>query len=115
MTEYKNLGQVGAMGDNARSDNNQFVQSAPLGSGDLAELATQLARVRTEMKKQASPEDPDQDAEIGVVAQAEKAARSGDKSKTLDFLKSAGKWTLEVAKSVTAGLVKDVIEGKVGV
>src|SRR5262249_19561273 len=112
--KYQNLGNVGAMGDRARSDNNTFVQTAPAAPIDLAELARQLARVRAEMKKKANQKDPAQDAEIGATAQAESAAKSGDSSKTLEFLKGAGKWTLEVAKSVAAELVKDAIEGKLG-
>jgi hypothetical protein len=112
MAEYKNYGQAGAMGEKARSDYNTFVQPAPIESIDLAELAKQLVQVRAEMKKRANPDDTEQDAEIGAIAQAERAAKAGDKSKALEFLKGAGKFTLEVAKSVTAGLVKDVIEGK---
>jgi len=114
MTEYKNYGQAGAMGDKARSDTNTFVQSAPIDSIDLGALAKQLAQVRTEMKKRANPDDADQDSEIGAIAQAEKAANSGDQSKALEVLKGAGKWTLEIAKSVAAGIVKDAIEGKFG-
>jgi hypothetical protein len=114
MAEYKNYGQAGAIGKNARSDQNNFVQAAPSEPIDLAELAKQLAQVRVEMKKKANPDDAEQDAEIGAIAQAEKAAKSGDQSKTLEFLKGAGKWTLEVTKSIAAGLVKDAIEGKFG-
>jgi hypothetical protein len=32
----------------------------------------------------------------------------------MDALEGAGKWTLKVAKSVAAGLVKDALEGKIG-
>jgi hypothetical protein len=114
MTEYKNFGQVGAFGQNARSDSNQFTQSAPIGGIDLEELAKQLRQVRTEMKKTTDENDVEKAAEIGTLAQAEQAAKSGDQSKTLGVLKGAGKWTLEVAKSVAAGLVKDAVEGKFG-
>jgi hypothetical protein len=113
--KYSNAGNVGAMGDRARSDNNTFVQTAPGSAIDLGELAAELARVRAEMKRKADPEDASHDAEIGAVAQAETAAKSGDKSKALEILKGAGKWTLDVAKSVAAGIVKDAIEGKIGV
>jgi len=109
--KYQNQGNVGAMGDNARSDSNVFVQSNPAVEVDLAELTKQLAAVRAEMRKIADPDDAQHDAEIGAIAQAQIAAQSGDKSKALEFLKGAGKWTLDVAKSVAAGLVKDAIEG----
>lgn len=114
MTEYKNYGQAGAFGENARSDNNSFVQSAANEPIDLVELAKQLGQVRAEMKRQANPNDTEQDAEIGTLALAETAAKSGDQSKTLEVLRGAGTWTLDVAKSVAAGLVKDAVEGKFG-
>jgi hypothetical protein len=112
--KYQNFGNVGAMGDAPRSDNNTFVQLGPAAAIDLAELAKQLAQVRAEMKREANRNDPMQDAAIGAIAQAETAARSGDKSKALEFLKGAGSWALDVAKSVAAGLVKDAIGGKFG-
>jgi hypothetical protein len=110
--KYLNQGVAGAMGDQSRSDNNTFVQGGP--AVDIGKLAIELARVRTEMKMKADPDDATQDAEIGTIAQAESAAKAGDKSKALELLKGAGKWTLDVAKSVAAGIVKDAIEGKLG-
>jgi hypothetical protein len=112
--KYQNVGNVGAMGDNARSDNNTFVQTGPAPPVDLAELARELAQVRAEMRRKANPDDPAHDAEIGAIAKAESAAKSGDKSRALEILKGAGEWTLEVAKSVTTSLVKDALEGKLG-
>ncbi|WP_456621984.1 hypothetical protein [Bradyrhizobium sp. P5_C12] len=112
--KYQNIGgNVGAMGDGARSDNNTLVVQAA-SAIDLGKLAVELGQVRAAMKKQGDPDNPSQDEEIGTIAQAEKAAKSGDKSKALEILKGAGTWTLEVAKSVAAGLVKDAIEGKIG-
>jgi hypothetical protein len=113
MTEYKNYGQVGAMGDKARSDDNKFVQTKHNQSIDLAELAKQLAQVRTEMKKQAKPEEADHDEAIGVIASAEKAVKAGDQASALKYLKGAGAWALKVAESVAACIVTDAIEGKI--
>ena len=112
--KYQNVGNVGAMGDNARSDNNTFVQTRPASAIDLGQLAIELGRILTEMKKR-SDLSATHDAEIKTITQAETAAESGDKSKALEVLKGAGKWTLEVAKSVTAGIVKDAIEGRIGI
>jgi hypothetical protein len=116
MANYENKGQVGAMGDRARSDKNTFVQATPKDI-DLAELAKQLSSVRAEMKRRAkehpSSED-DADAEIGTVALAEKAAKGGDPSQAVQLLKTAGKWTLGIATAIAAKLVTDVIEGKFG-
>lgn len=105
-------GSQGAVGDNSRSDNNLFVQAGLSKPVDLAELAKQLSQVRKEMTERADPNKPEQYVEIGVIAQAEKAAELKDGSKVLGLLKSAGTWTAEVAKSVAAGLVKDAVEGK---
>jgi hypothetical protein len=114
MTTYTNLGQAGAMGDRARSDHNTFVQEAPAHPIDLKELARELALVRTEMKDRADKNDLEHDKAIGQIASAEEAAKNGDKSGALAALKGAGSWALEVAKSVTAEVVKDAIEGKLG-
>lgn len=115
MSEYKNFGQVGAFGDKARSDSNQFLQPAAPQPFDLAQLAAQLALVRMEMEKLADPGDSNHNLEIGVIAKAETAAKSGDQSKALGILKGGGKWALDVAKSITASIVKDAIEGKIGI
>jgi len=112
---YKNEGgQVSAFGEKARSDHNTFIQQAANSSIDLAELARQLAQVRSEMKKRANGAD-EHDEAIGAIASAENAAKSGDESKALSYIKGAGTWALKVAESVTASLVKDAIEGKIGV
>lgn len=113
-SKYQNFGNVGAMGDAARSDNNTFVQSGKNSALDLAVLVEQLSLVRAEMKRNADSSDPAHDVAIGVVAQAEAAAKAGEKSKALEFLKGAGKWALDTAKSVAAELVKDAIEGRLG-
>src|SRR4051812_21132105 len=96
-SKYLNQGIAGSMGDRASSDNNTFVQAGP--AVDIRKLATELALVRAEMKKKAAPDDATHDAAIGTIAQAESAAKAGDKSKALELLKGAGKWTLDVAKS----------------
>ena len=57
-----------------------------------------------------SPAIPKQKTEIEVVKQAQEAAKAGDASKALDFLKAAGNWTVDVAKSVAAELLEDAIK-----
>jgi hypothetical protein len=113
MSTYTSSGQVGAMGDQARSDNNTFIQEAPARAIDLHELANELARVRAEMKVRAD-NNIEHDKAIGKIASAEEAAKNNDKTGALAALKGAGTWALEVAKSVAAAVVKDAIEGKLG-
>jgi len=113
LAEYINYGQVGAMGENARSDRNTVqVRAAMIGAEDLVHLAAQLYEVRTEMRKR-SINSADADEEIGLIASAEKAAKAGEGSKAISILKCAGRVALDVAKSVAAGLVTAAIEGKV--
>ena len=112
LAEYRNYGQVGAMGENARSDGNTIqVQARAIGAEDLVNLAAQLHEVRAEMRKR-SVHSADADEEIGLIASAEKAAKVGDGSKAISILKGAGRVTLDVAKSVAAQLVAAAIEGK---
>jgi hypothetical protein len=42
----------------------------------------------------------ERDEAIGAVANAEKAARKDDSPATLQYLKSAGEWTLGIAKEI---------------
>lgn len=105
--------QIGAQGEFARAEGNSFNTLLKTDSVNLATLAGELEKVRLEMKKVGSNE-PEHDEAIGIVAAAEKAAKAGDANTALTTLKGAGTWVLDVAKSVTASLVKDAIEGKFG-
>ena len=111
---YENKGQIiGAMGENAQARDIRVDVAVRPGELDIAALSGELALLRAAMKKAAHADSEEHDEEIGLIASAQKAADSGDRSKVLGLLKGAGKWTLEVAKSVAATVVKDVIEGKI--
>jgi hypothetical protein len=105
-TRYTNHGYADSFGYNPSSQ----TSSQPL---DIGELAKQLAAVRLEMKKHAPVDSLDHDEAVGVITSAEKAAKSGDASKAVTYLKGAGRWAADVAKTVAAQLVKDAIEGKI--
>jgi hypothetical protein len=65
---------------------------------NLQQLAGELDQLRQELKKRATT--PDQDAAVGDVAAAQKAAENGDRATVMQRLKSAGKWVLDVAKDI---------------
>jgi len=106
-------GQQGAVGHGAQARENTFNQIVQsIDEGQLKKLAEELCRLRTAMKEKEST--PEHDIEIGTIAQAESSAKAGDKSKTLEFLTKAGKWTLDIAKSIAVPIATQLLEAKIG-
>ncbi|MEG4625589.1 hypothetical protein Q5691_15045 [Microcoleus sp. w1-18aA5] len=50
-TSYDNHGQVGAMGDNARSDNNSFVQQQSEQKQTLADAAKEIQKLLKQLEE----------------------------------------------------------------
>lgn len=82
------------------------------GSIPLDQLGTELALLRQAMKKEAT--DPEQDVAIGAVAAAERASNSGNGPEALKFLRTAGKWGLDVAEKIGVGVATAAIKSVVG-
>ena len=110
---YK-VGQAGAVGPNAHAHDMNFNQiwNQLQGSIDLQQLAGELSRLRQEMKKEAV--EPEQDIAVSEVAKAEQSAKSGDGSKTLEHLKSAGRWALDVATKIGSSVAVEAIKNSMG-
>lgn len=88
---------IAALGDHAQAKD--FSQQITTSNDiDLPNLANELAKLRAAAKAEATLDEHDE--AIGNLASAEKAAKSGDKSKTMQFLATTGKWTLEMATKV---------------
>jgi hypothetical protein len=105
---------IGNQGDHGHGTvNNPTLIHASSPEGlDTEKFLAQLAVARAELKKRSASEDnPDLDEALGTVTKAEKQAKSGDASGAIQTLKEAGKWVLEIGKSVSVELLKDVIEG----
>jgi hypothetical protein len=105
--------QAGAQGPNSRLEGNTFVQNVnSMKPDELAKLGEELAELRRAMKARGTSEDHDE--AIGAVASAQKAAVSGDSQGALSYLKSAGEWTLGVAKEIGVKVATEALKGALG-
>lgn len=104
-----NYGTVGAMGKGARGSVTIVDQSwhQLQSQVDLQVLATQLSTLRAELRKTAASREDD--AQLGVLAEAEAEATRGNGSRVLEILKGVGKNVLETAKQVGVEVVVKLI------
>ncbi len=75
---------------------------------DLAKLADELTQLRGEMRKEAQTDE--HDMALGEVAKAEKAARANNQNVTLQHLKAAGQWALDVATKIGVPVAIEVLK-----
>ena len=103
-----NVGQGVGVGRNVRMNNTTVNQVQGSEKLDLPALAEELAKLRAEMKKDAT--DPNHDVSVGAVAAAESAAKKGDEKSTLDHLKNAGQWAMEIGLKVGVPVAIEAIK-----
>jgi hypothetical protein len=77
-------------------------------SFDMQVLAKELGKLRQELLQQAK--EPEQVVMASEVAQAEMAAKDGDESKTLEHLKKAGDWVLDIAAKIGVPLAIEALK-----
>jgi hypothetical protein len=82
--------------------------------GQVAELAEELAKLRKQMRLECDPDNSQHDIEVGAVALAEQAARSGNSSGALSHLKSVGRWCLDIATKLGVSLATEAIKQSTG-
>jgi hypothetical protein len=110
-----NLGQAGIVGDKGHADHNIFNQNSPqLEAADLAQLAAAFAALRQAIKKADLASSEDHDVEIGDLKEAEIAAKAGEQSKVLEYLKASGQWALDFATKLGVEVAKDVLTSTLG-
>ena len=104
---FNNYGQSGAFGPGAHAHDNTFQQ---IHAGiDLPKLAEELGRLRNAMKGETTG-TREQDKAVGAVADAEEAAAKGDGPAVLQYLKSAGEWTLGIAEKIGVDLAVEALK-----
>lgn len=114
MGDRYTAGQVGAIGPNSTVSGTKFEQSWQKDSGqiDLPALAEELRLLRIAMRKDATGSD--HDIAIGAIAAAETAARSGDGNSAMKSLRSAGRWTFDVATKIGVGVAVAALKSAMG-
>jgi hypothetical protein len=105
-------GNVGAAGDNAVAHDFTQVSNQTLGAIDMSALATELARLRSEARKDAT--EPEHDIAVSDIAKAEQAAKEGQTSVVVQHLKSAGTWALDVATKIGTSVAVEAIKRSMG-
>jgi hypothetical protein len=107
--QYINLGHVGSVGPNSTGTVNvgNTVWQQIKSEVDLNILANELGRLRIALQQSSTTrEDAKQ---IGIVAEAEEAAESGDGGKTISLLSKATKGVWEVAERIGTDIAAKVI------
>lgn len=112
--QYNVTGQVGAVGPNAKAENNTFNQIMQQAASnlDLPSLTAELAALRKSMRTQAT--EVEHDLAVASIGAAENAAKRQDGVGALEHLKSAGKWALEVATKIGAPVAAKAIQTAIG-
>ena len=89
----------------------QIVQTK-LSGVDLRVLEKELAALRVAMRQE--PESPERDIAIGNVAAAEKATTRGEAATALQYLKTAGRWSLGIAEKIGTGVAVIALKAALG-
>jgi hypothetical protein len=103
---------VGVIGDQAQ---NVTVTQAWNNVGqriDLVRLADELRRLHEAMEREAN--QASQKLAVGAVAAAEQSAINKDGPKVLEYLKTGGKWALDVAEKIGLDLAKEALKAALG-
>jgi len=108
--QYNVSGQIGVVGPNAKADNNTFNQAwqQAAASIDMQALASELASLRSSMRKEAT--DVEHDQAIACIGAAENAAKKQDGASAIGHLKAAGKWAFDVATKIGTTVAAKAIE-----
>lgn len=109
---YTNLGQVGAMGENASATNFQQAWQSVGGQIDMPKLAVQLEELRSALAKEASSDEHWK--AVSSVSDAREAAKNGDGPGALEKLKTAGQWVLGVAEKIGVGIAVVMLKKALG-
>jgi hypothetical protein len=114
MGDTYSAGQAGAIGPGATASqiNFQQVWAQLQGSASVEELAKELGALRTAMRSAAT--EPEHELAIGAVAAAEAAVKAGDGVRTLEYLKEAGNWALDVAAKIAVNIASSALKGSLG-
>ena len=114
MSTYE-VGQAGSVGPNSVSIGHVFNQvwDKHKSELDLATLSAEIAELRIEVRRRATGA-ADEDVALGALANAEIAAKDGDGPGTLEHLRRAGKWIIDVARDIGVSVAVKALESAIG-
>jgi hypothetical protein len=105
---------TGIVGPHASAHDVSITQWKQVASDvDLPLLAQELEQVMDEMRRTAG-EEPDQYQSIAAIAGAKNSAKSNDGPAAMNHLRKAGKWALDIATSIGAGVAIAAIKAAMG-
>lgn len=109
-----NVGQAGSVGPESKAENMTFnqIQLNRQNSIEAHKLGAELSQLREALAT--SAKSSEQYVEIGVIAEAETAAREGDKTKAFERLKKVGKWSLDTATAIGTRVAAEAIKISLG-
>lgn len=110
---YNINGQAGAVGSNAQAHGNTFVQNQLSQSIDLSQLAKELKELRQAIKKN-QDSSPQVNLALDDISKAQIAITKKNAPELIEHLKSAGQWTLDVAKEIGKDVVVEAIKQSMG-
>jgi len=112
--QYSVTGQVGAIGPNAKAENNVFNQAWQQAASDIdmKALASELAALRTSMLQRST--EYEHDLAVASIVAAERAVKAQKGAEAIGFLKSAGKWAFDVATTIGASVAAQAIQTAMG-
>lgn len=110
MGDEYHVGMAGAVGPHAKNKGGAFSQTINQAAAtiDMKALASELSRLRTEMR--AAAVQPEEDEAVAKIGAAETAATLEHRSEALGHLKAAGAWALEIATKIGTTVAAKAIE-----
>lgn len=109
--QYTNTGVAGAMGPGAQVTGGTFTQN--IGPAiDIKALAAELAALAAAMKAQA--DTPEKEVAAESVEKAAAAAAKSEEPRALAYLKSAGKFALDIATTVGSKVLESYVKKSLG-
>jgi hypothetical protein len=102
--------QVGAIGDGAKSDNNQFQQTNYTipNNLDYDKLVVELNELKNHINSQ--PDLPQKEEIVKNIEDAEKEAVSKNGNGVVKYLKMGGKWIFDTATKIGISLVTELLK-----
>lgn len=111
---HDNAGQGAQFGGKRAGDTIITNVAKEAESIDLKALTNELQLLRAKLKASADDNNSEHDEAITAVARARDEAAKGDRNQVLKYLSNAGKWTLDVAKSIAVPAATKALEIALG-